>query len=290
MKIKGSGSIKLKTLSIVSAVLFGLLFALRLYQINALTDPETGFFTDHSNFTVILFYILAIGSVLATVVMAYPANLGKAGKPEAKSPFLAVGSVLFAVPLAIDGIRGLQEVASASAAFGSFRDAVNSLGGYIFFVAPLFAVLSAVVFVLAAVSFLTGNLFVTKLRICLLIPVLWAFFTTIGYFTITASYIKVAQLMLTIFADAFLMLFLFSFARFVSGIGIEEAHWSFFATGLIAEGLLAAGELPNLLYHLISGGEIVNCGLKWFNLAALVFVAAALVYGAKSRISENAEG
>ena len=286
MKLKGSlEKFGVGKLFLTTAVLFILLLALRLYQLTALTDPATGFFTDHANPTVILFYVLAIGSVLAVCALAYlSSGAGNACSADERDIFLGLSSVAFAVPLVMEGVNGFRTLHTYTTSFYNFKDAVSALGGYIYIVAPVFALLAALTMLLNGVSFLTGNLFIKKLKILSLTPALWAFFMTIGYFKITASYVKVSQLMLTIFADAFLMIFLFEYARFTSGVGISESIHSFYGTGLAAALLLLATEIPNLAFTLFDKDKlVVHCEFRLYNLLAAVFVIAALAYAARSR-------
>ena len=285
MKLKGSfEKLTLKKLAVLTAALTAAMLGLRFYQLAALTDPSTGFFTDHKNVTVILFYVLAIGTVLCLAALAYlSGSVGNGVTPERKDLPLAVGSFLFAVPLALEFISGVRKIVSNSGSYYQLKDAIDAMGGYVSVLAPLFALLSAVAMTLNGVSFLTGKLFIRKLKLLLLCPVLWAFFLTIDYFKITVSYVKVSQLMLTIFADAFLMIFLFEYARFTSGIGILDAIHAFYGSGLAAAFLLLSAELPNLYLKLFAPEKLViHCELRLFNLAAALFVIAALVCAARN--------
>ena len=62
IKMKRSALLSLKTVRTASAVLFGLLLVLRIYQTFMLTDGETGFFTK-SNVTVPLKEMLDNGEI-----------------------------------------------------------------------------------------------------------------------------------------------------------------------------------------------------------------------------------
>ena len=285
MKLKGSlEKFDIRKLSVTALALFALMLALRFWQLWALTDPATGFFTDHSNLTVPLFYALSIGSVLAIVILAYLASGTGSGKTERRKDYpLAVASLLFAVPLALEGVNGLRSLFGYVGSYYTFGDAVKAMGGYIYLVAPVFALLSSLAMILNGVSFFSGSQLIRKLKILILCPALWAFFQTISYFKITVSYVKVSQLMLTIFADAFLMIFLFEYARLISGIGIGDAIHAFYGTGLAAAFLLLATELPNLAMTLFAKDKlVVHCDFALFNLMGAVFVITALLYAMKN--------
>lgn len=286
MKLKGSlEKLTIKKLSLAALVALALMLALRFWQLLKLTDPANGFFTDHTNFTVPVFYVFSVGAVLAIVVLAYLASGTGSGVTEHRRDiFLGLASVAFAVPLAMQGVDGFRELAMYVRSFYNFKDAVSALGGYIYIVAPVFALLSAVAMLLNGVSFLTGKPLIRKLKLLVLCPALWAFFVTISYFKITVSYVKVSQLMLTIFADAFLMIFLFEYARLTSGIGIKDSVHSFYGTGIAAAFLLLATELPNLYFTLFAKDRlVVHCDFALFNLLGAVFVIAAVRYALSNR-------
>lgn len=274
MKMKGSSRLTVKTAGVTGAVLFALLFVLRLYQTMRLTDPATGFFTDRSNFTVPVFYVLAIGSVLVTVLLTFLAKKETVTLTENKRDIPhAVTSLLFAASLVLAFKNG----------FGVSPYTEEGRVNYVAKLIPAFALLTAAVLLVNFISFISGKMIVGKIKILSLIPALWGFFVTINYFTVTASYIRVTQLMLTIFADAFLMLFLLEYARYVSGIGIADAVWAFYATGIVASSLLLVTEIPNLIFRFfMNDNVIVNCEFRFFNLAAALFVITAMCNAAKN--------
>ena len=286
MKLKGSlEKLTIKKLSLAALVALALMLALRFWQLLKLTDPANGFFTDHTNFTVPVCYVFSVGAVLAIVVLAYLATGTGSGVTEHRRDlFLGLASVAFAVPLAMQGVDGIKELVTYLGSFYNFKDAVSALGGYIYIVAPVFALLSAAAMLLNGVSFLTGKPLIRKLKLLILCPAMWAFFVTISYFKITVSYVKVSQLMLTIFADAFLMIFLFEYARLTSGIGIKDSVHSFYGTGIAAAFLLLATELPNLYFTLFAKDRlVVHCDFALFNLLGAVFVIAAVRYALSNR-------
>ena len=292
MKLKGTfEKLSLAKLGVIAAALTVVMLALRFYQLTALTDPATGFFTDHKNVTVLPFYVLAVGAVLCLAALAWlSGGVGSGLTKEKKDIPLAVASFLFAVPLALEFISGLRKITANLGAYYQLKDAVEAMGGYISVLAPLLALLSAVAMLLNGISFLTGKFIIPKLKILLLCPALWAFFLTIDYFKITVSYVKVSQLMLTIFADAFLMIFLFEYARLISGIGIADSIHAFYGSGLAAAFLLVSTELPNLYLQLFAPEKIVvHCQLRVFNLAAALFVIAAMLYAARNGLPAGAE-
>lgn len=273
MKLKGSTKLTLKSFGLISGILFALLFVLRVYQTFALTDPETGFFTVHNNITVPLFYVLSIGSVLGVLILAFLTPAGDTGLAEKRNIPHALTSLIFAVALVIQGLNRSVSVSDDPANNATLFTKL----------APVFALISAAVMLVNFISFISGKMIVGKIKLLSLVPALWGLFVSVGYFSITASYIKVSQLMLTIFADIFLMLFLFEYARFVSGIGFKDASWTLYGTGTIASALLLITEIPNLIFkYFLQDKLIVNCNFSLCNLAAALFVITALIVAAKN--------
>lgn len=286
MKLKGSvKKLNKKTLFILFGI-EGILFtALRFFQMNSLTNPETGFFTDKGNVTVILFYALWFVTVLGTMLLFYLASDCDTGAySQRKNIPLAIGSFIMAAGAAYDVFLRVADTQTKAGGL-DFSDYIRIEKAYLAVGCIIFAALSALVFLIDAISFVTGSGYASSLKLCHLFPVLWLFCVTVCYFSITVSYLNVSQLMLMIFADGFLMVFLFEYARFISGIGAKEAPWLLFASGVTAEILLVASELPNLAFTLMKTPEklVANCPLNVYDLAAVVFVALALLSAAQNK-------
>lgn len=311
MKIKASfKKLDKKLLFAVFGVLGLILTAVRFYQMFSLTDPATGFFTDKSNVTVPVYYILWFVIVLGSLLLFYMASGCETNAYSARKNIPgAVGSLIMAAGAAYDaysrfsdmraGMGGMSlmtyiKADEMRAGMGgmSLMTYIKSLMTYIKaerahigFAVVLFAVLTAVVFLIDAAGFITGGSFVSSLKVCHLFPVLWMFCKVVSYFSITVSYLSVTQLMLTIFADGFFMVFLFEYARFLSGIAENESSWLLFASGVTAEVLLAASVLPSLALTVSGKTDMLvsNCPLNCYDIAAVAFVAAAMFTAAVNK-------
>ena len=141
----------------------------------------------------------------------------------------------------------------------------------------IFAVLSAIELILDAIVFFTGASFGNKLRILRLLPVFWAFFLTIRYFAVTASYIHSTQLFLTIFSVAFFMLFLFEYARKIAGVVAEENTAVFCATGLVAAILLLTVGITDLILIVSGKGAMPHCSFAPYSLGGGLFCITSLL-------------
>lgn len=284
MEKKNSSGISGKKAGLVSAALLTALFILRMYQSFSLIDPATGFFTDRGNITVIPFYILAIGSVFAVLILFWFTGKTEGFDFEDKKDIpLAAASLIFTAFMFYAAIKRLLPFFSQITYYGSLKNSIKVEGGTTVFLGGIFALLAAFALLCVFLSFVSGKIFARKLKILMLAPVIWAFFDAIGYFRITSSYLKTTHLMLTIFAKVFLMLFLFQFAKFISGINVDSSVWSFYALGMISTALILTTEIPNLIFSVAMPERlIVNCPLVPENLAAAVFAVTAMIFFSKN--------
>ena len=127
------------------------------------------------------------------------------------------------------------------------------------------------------------------LKLPMLFPVIWAFCEVLGFFSVPVSYIKIPQLLLTIFSAVFLMIFLFENARVVSGIGKKDALWFFFASGIIAAGLGLCCSIPSLIVSVIKPENTVSyCPFEPYQLGGAVYALA--VIAARSKKAKKDDG
>lgn len=288
MKLKGNSGINLRTAGIISAVIFGLLFILRLYHTFALIDGNTGFFTGH-NFTVPVMYALFGISVIAVLVLCYICKDLPMGEVKKKTSFLYVAaSFLFAFTLLYDGFMNVRTVIDYGAGFSAAKEA---LGGNIGLISTVFSVLGAVAIILSVIVYIKNGTLTGKLSIPMLFPVIWAFLETLGFFSITVSYVKVSQLLFTIFYCAFLMVFLFENARVVTGIGRKDALWFFYATGIITAGFTLVSGVPMFIASIIAPEKIVSyCPFELYALSGGIYaLASMLIRAPEGTETDNSE-
>lgn len=291
MKLRASVNKLNKKVIFILMGAVGLIFtALRFYQMNKLTDPETGFFTDMTHITVVLYYVLWFVTVLSPMLLCYLSSQCKSGAfAGGRSIFLSLCSLVMGAGALTKALSVYREVSAGASSMmlGILRYAKEGKA-YIELVGVVLGVLAAIVFAVNAISLLTGSKLISSLKFCQLIPALWLFTVTVTHFKVNVSYFNVTQLMLQIFADAFLMLFMFEFARFISGIGITEADWLVYASGITALILLCAASLPNLMLFIGGHSEklVSHCPFEWYSIAAVLYVLAALITLALNKSKE----
>ena len=285
MKVKENTLLSLKAVKLTSAVLFGLLLVLRIYQTFALTDGETGFFTKN-NITVPLMFILSAGAAVVICILCYLIKDFPAGDVRKRiSPLYAGAGLLFAGTLLYEGIRSVRLMLSAGGGLASMKEAV---GGNVGLIGTVFAFLGAAALVLSVISYVKTGTLTGKLKIPMLFPVLWAFAETLGFFSVTVSYIKISQLFLAIYSAAFLMLFLFENARVTTGIGRKAALWFYYATGIISAGFCVATGVPALLATVFKPELVVEyCPFELYTLGGGLYALASLFVRAEETAEIN---
>lgn len=283
MKLKGNALLSLKTVKLTSLVLFGLLLAVRIYQTFLLTDGETGFFTNN-NITVPLMFILSAGAAAVVCILCYLIKDFPAGDVKKRTSPLYVGAGLFfAFTLLYEGLKSVKLMISAGGSFSSVKEAA---GGNVGLIGAVFSILGAGAILLSVFSYIKTGTLTGKLKIPMLFPVLWAFAETLGFFSVTVSYIKIPQLFLAIYSAAFLMLFLFENARVTTGIGRKSALWFYYATGIIAAGFCLATGIPALLASVFKPELVVSyCPFELYTLGGGLYALASLFV----RAEETAE-
>lgn len=289
MKLKGNTGVSLKNICIVSFVSGALLLALRLYQSLSITDGATGFFTEN-NFSIPLMYIAAAAVAIIPLVLCYICSSFPSGELKKKPSFIYIFSVIFfAAALLSEGINKIKLMLSVPEDFSLMKEAA---GGNIGLLIMIFSLLSVVSLLLSVVFYVKDGSLTGKIKIPMLFPVLWAFLKTLGFFSVTVSYVKVVSLLLTIFAYAFLMIFLFQNARVSTGIGRQNALWFFFATGLVAAGLCFSAGIPSLIAHCFAPDkEIMYCPYEPGLIAAGLYAVASVLsrLGVKEEVSQIQE-
>ena len=264
-----------KTLFIVFGCLGACLLLLRVLQTQLWMDPATGFFSDRTHGSILPFYILSVGFALGALILFYLGRqLPVAEIRVRRSVPHAVALLLTAAAVGYDGYLQLGAYLADDVVY--IKGTTGAAAGRVLLAYAIFSLLSALVFLLDGAAFFTGAAFGAKLRILRLIPAFWAFFRTVRFFAVTASYIHATQLFLTIFASAFLMLFVFEYARKISGIAAGDNTAVFCASGLIAGVLLLTVGVTDLLLVLTGRGAMPYCDFAPYTLAAALFCFTSL--------------
>ncbi|MBQ6023177.1 MAG: hypothetical protein IJL25_09625 [Clostridia bacterium] len=288
MKLKGAAkNMSPKIPVILAAVLGGALVLLRAYQTLSLIDPETGFFRANAGITVPLFYILAVGLALLTPAACYLCPLSKAEYiAAAKRPLHAVACLLFAVAVLGDSISLFTSGAVNDVSQSSVRHILSQNNGRLVNATAVLGVIAAITLALCAVSFFAGKELIKKAKVLYLAPALWALCKTMSYFTINASYLNNTSLLVCIFADVFLMVFFFEYARKVTGIAGDGNSAVYLGTALVCAFLQLSAGVTGLLGVLPGREEILHAPFAFYRPAAALFCLTAVALLLKNTVPD----
>ncbi|MBE6717231.1 MAG: hypothetical protein E7573_09970 [Ruminococcaceae bacterium] len=288
MKIKGSSGISFKLISLIGFAVFAVITALRFYHTFALTDGTTGYFTEN-NITVILMYVLLAIGIIGTGCLCFICGDLPTGRIRKKVSYVsAAAGFLFGAVLIYTGLKSVFAAGVFGLSNYSFPLIKEAFGGVLGLLNAIFAISGGVVIIVETLYAAGGKEIPSFMKLFMLIPVLWAFCETLGFFSVTVSYVKVSQLFFAIFSVAFLMLFLFENARMTSDIGRKEAVWCFYATGIIAAGISFAAGLPYLVAAFAAPEKVVSyCPFELYNIAGGIYCVAAMLRRVGVRENED---
>ncbi len=292
MKIKGSVKKMPVLVPVLAAVIPGAaLIVLRVVQSLNMINPSTGFFYDRSNISVPLFYILAGCVALLPPVLAYLCPLSRAeGFAAEKRPLHALFCLLFALTIVWDILVYADAVTNQKNDFlffvridnGSFS--VLTAGNKLFSgtnsrlpaATCIAGALACVSLVICASAFFLGRPYTKKARLLHIFPVFWAMCKTMSYLPINVSFLQNSALLTCIFGDMFLMIFLFEYARKVTGIAGDGNSPAYLATALSAAVLQLAAAVTGLVGLLPGRTPFIYAEFAPYRVAAALFCITAV--------------
>ena len=296
MKIKGCAKkLNAKTLILCFGIAGIAFAAFHAWVVFARLEADTGFFTGGSALPVIYYGCLA-AIVLLCALLFYLCPLSKAEYIEARRDIPhALASLLLAVGVAYSAWQTMQNTAvSADTGLTGNDTAKVGLSGLassrLQTLIVVLGFLSCAALLLNAVSFITGGDLLRKLRVLQLFPTLWALFRGLSYFTITVSYIRVPTLLVSIFADVLLMIFLFEYARKVSGVAGDGNSPIYLSTALIASLLQLCAGVASLAGFVPGRTAIVYADFAPYRFAAVVFGVTAVLLMLGNRVPDYVPG
>ena len=276
MKIKGtSTSVTLKNMPVIFLIAALCSVILRSVQILNFIDRETGFYTGGTILTVALYGLLAAVS-LAFVVKAYlSAESEKIRIQGIRNVPLGVSAVFFALSLVFDFVSGFTSMGSGSEMSADFKNLMLT-GTMPRFLQSLFALASAIYFVILAKDYFKGTMKASKHRILATMPVGWAGFRMVCRFVRQISFIKVSDLFLELIMLAFMLIFFMALAQVVSGVYSDGFSWRIPSFGAAAALIAATISLPRLVFTFVGFEKYVNT-MHTFQLADLAFFVFILM-------------
>lgn len=283
MKIKGSLE-KINPLYslFVVAGLLCVAIPFRTYQLLFLVESDTGFYKE-INWSVYLMYALCFLAVLVPYVLTLLAkNVPESRAVYRKNKLLAVSAFVFGVGVLADAVTAFSTLILTLEGFytAEISIAPTVLQG-------VFGILSAIYIMIFGISYIDGKTTYSRYKLLALSPLVWSVARLIIRFVKKISYVNVSDLMLELFAIAFMMLFFLSFARISSGLSNKKSMRSLWSAGFAAAFFCATANLPRFIAVITGNGNALPQEYP-FALCDLGFAFFAVCYIVNSmKTAEN---
>ena len=272
-------------------VLVGLLslaIPLRTFQLMFITESDTGFYKAE-NWSIYAMYAL---SALAIIVPYIIVNLAKSvpssqNPPIKKNGFMAATSILFGMGILLDVLSRAVDVFVKKEEVAT-QVTIAQENSFPMMMEIVFGVFAAIYIMVFGISYINGKTKYSQYKFMALAPLGWSIGRIISRFLTKIAYVNVADLMLEIFALAFMMIFLLALARISSGLANEKSMRSLFASGYVCVFFCAVANVPRLVITVIGKSEtlpneypLALCDLFF------VFFAVAYIVNAMKCAKEN---
>ncbi len=261
---------------------------LRMVQYFTVLEPSTGFYSE-TGFTVWMLYGVLLAAAVALVTLGFAkrntiALSNRAEKLPGCGAFAAVvsaGCVFDFINCFTTISKNNEEIiTSVSQETVSNLETLNK----VFILQAVFAVASALFFILSVAGFFTGKGNGEKYKLLSLTPVIWEIFRLISRFTRSISFIRVSELMLEMLMMAFFILFFAAYAQANSRVGTAQNGYKIASYGLTASMLAFVCFVPRLILTLFGKAELLysQAELEFCDIACALFavsvVATRIVY------------
>ena len=275
--------IKVKFLLPFFALMFAATVPIRIYQYFTVIAPGTGFYTSLNWAVYALYGILAFASIVFILSALLSAEAVQSKMPVGKSKALAIVSYLFSVCFIIDAVKQISAFVIAFIGYSSgavkpgFWSYVTSNGYIPVIMEAFFALCAGVYMIVFGMSYSNGKNTFEDSKLLALGPMLWSVSRLIAGLMQPISYQKVSELLLELFALAFLMIAFLSFARVSSQLSEEGEMRKVFAFGYPAALFCLVCAVPRLVLFLIGQSSMLSDG-HGVDLTLLMAAAFLLTY------------
>lgn len=277
-RLKGSSdSVKLKYLLFLFASSLLILLPVRVYQLLATVETETGFFAQ-KDATVYLVYALVILFPLVFLGLSYVSREVPSPKlPAGKNPVLGIASIVMAAGLVFDIVSTESRIIPATQAnfqifLSVLRSNISQAGGFFMLLRLIFAFLAIIYFAVFAVSHLNGRASYKEYKVLALAPLCWATTKLISNLMHAISFLRVSELLFEIFMLVFLMLFFMTFARISSGVFTEDSMWGIYGYGLSASLFAGLVTVPRIVMLAVGKNAVNGNEFNPADLACMIFI------------------
>lgn len=263
---------------------------LRVFQSFTIMEGGTGFYAEDNWSIGVLYAVLAI-SVLAIVIF----GVSKRKKLDfsletVKRPGLSWLSLIAACGIMLDAYNCFIQITSQDIISASSSSSADS-SGLVFIAQGIFAVLSALYFIMLWLTYLKGKTNGSEIRLLALAPVIWSILRLVSRFMRTISYIRVPELLFEMIAIAFMILFFNAFAQVNTGLGDKNGEWRIGAYGLPAALMALICFVPRMIVTISGNADLLysQSSLQFCDLGVALFIIAAVLTRVTDRIPIPAE-
>lgn len=253
---------------------------LRIYQYTAgIIEPQTGFFATNSMSVYALFAVLVAG-VAAIILFGFiKRKTLDYSLDKVKRPGMGALSGLFAASLIIDAVSCLDAMGSIDIGLRVSETSPERTSYYIILLQMIFALISALYFVILCVGLLSGKTTAEEFRIVSLAPVFWNIFRMISRFMRTISYIRVSELLFEMIMLVFMILFFMTFAQCNSRVSDKDCKWKLGAYGLPAALFALICFVPRFILSLTGKADVIYSYsvIEYADCAAALFIIGTVL-------------
>ena len=249
---------------IAFAVTLILVLPMRMIAVLSDLNPQTGFYSDGGKLVGAASVLLAAGIVL-TAVLSAKGGIERTGTEPLKNVPAAASGALAGIFVLVQSVVGLNAGLFGDAAF--FYRIFSAVG-----------ILAGAVILVAAYDLATGFRTIGKHPLLALIPPLWECLLIVVLFITYSAVVNLVEDVYHTFTVVFLLLFLFTQAKLLTGIESGKSGKMIFAAGLPAALLAIATGVPSCVQYFTAGetAGAVPVGLHLANILLAVYILAFL--------------
>ena len=261
----------------------------RTLQFFTVLEGGTGFYSETDWSVYLLFGVIAV-SILAILVSGFSKRKKLEYSLEAtKRPGLSSLSLIAASGLVLDAFSCLAKYSTAEPSSAVVTESPINASQLILMLEAVFAVLSAIYFILLWLTYLNGKSNASKIRLLALAPVIWNILRIVMRFMRTISYIRVSDLLFEMIMIAFLILFFMALAQATTGISAEKVEWKIGAYGLPAALLALLCFVPRLIVMLTGNSHLFysESTVEFCDLGVALFIIGTVLTRVTDKIPET---
>ena len=277
-KLKGSSeAVKMKYLLFVFAAAVLVVLPTRVYQLLALVDPVTGFYTSSDITITVLGAVLVIFVLLFMLLSFISKEVPSPKLPVGKNPVLGITGAVMAAALVYDIVSVERAIFptrqnSVSIYISILKSNLAGSAGVFSILQMVFALFAVIYFAVFAISHLNGKASYREFKLLALTPLCWSMTKLVSRMMHAISFLSVSELLFEIFTLVFLMLFFLTFARISTGVFTQDSMWGIYGYGLSAALFTALITVPRLVVLAVGLEPVKGNEFDFTDLACLVFI------------------